>query len=548
MLVELVVQNLLIVASARLSPGQGLTVISGETGAGKSLLLDALDLLLGGRAQGKLVGPAGDATAITAVFAVGEALATAIEAACGVAVADGQVILRRRISDGGRSQAWINDVPVTAAALRAVGDLLVEIHAQHAALRLADPACQLALLDRYADLGAQAAAYADCHRQVLDLETERARLEDGERDSLKELGYLRFQAAEFAALDLQPGELAELEQRVQVLTGAEQYRDLAHQATHVLSEGDRAVSQVLGSLARKLGQAAEPRLSQAADVCRQAVDAVQEAARLCADAAEQVHADPAELARVQERLDVVYELMRKHGDGEGALFDARARIATRITELEGLDDRRACVLAELTAARDLRQQLGTALAAARRAAFAKLAEAVHTELADLGMPKARLSLADQAGEPGPHGVVRQELLVCTNPGLPAGRLGAIASGGEASRLTLALASALADHDHTPVLVFDEVDSGVGGRLGNAIGGKLARLAGDRSVLAITHTPQLAAAAQRHYVVRKQQHSDQTTVTVSEVSGEARQLELADMLGGGSAALGQAKALLGGAKR
>lgn len=548
MLVELAVQNLVIVTGATLAPGAGLTVISGETGAGKSLLLDALDLLLGGRAQAKLVGPAGDATTVTAVFQVSGDLATAVESACGVPPSDGQVIIRRRITDAGRSQAWINDIPVTAAALRAAGDVLVEIHAQHEALRLADPARQLALLDRFGKLTAQADAYAASHRRVLDLDAERLRLEGGERDSLKELDYLRFQAEEFSALNPQAGEVAQLEERVRLLSGAEQYRDLASQAAEALTEGDRSVAQVLGSLARKLSQAAEPRLGEASVACRQAAEAVQEAARLCADAADRLHADPGELARLQERLDAFYELMRKHGDGESALLEARERITARIAELEGLDARRSQVLTDLAAARDERERIGTKLAAARRKAFAKLADAVHAELADLGMPKAVLSLSDEAGDAGPLGLVRQELLVCTNPGLAPGRLGAIASGGEASRLTLALASALAEHDHTPVLVFDEVDSGVGGRLGTAIGAKLARLGRGRSVLAITHTPQLAAAAQRHYVVRKIQQTKRTTATVSEVTGADRQHEIAEMLGGGSAALGQAKSLLAGEAR
>lgn len=546
MLVELSVQNLVIVAAARLAPGGGLTVISGETGAGKSLLLDALDLLLGGRAQGKLVGPAGDSVTATAVFAVEGALAAAVEAAAGVAIADGQVIIRRRVAEGGRSQAWINDVPVTAGALRAVGSLLVEVRQQNEAISLGEPARQLALLDGYGGLDRQAEAYRAVHARASGLEAELAQLDGGERESLKELDWLRFQAEEFAALDPRAGELATLEARQKTLASAGEWQALAAQASEALGEGPRSVVGVCGGFARKLGDAPDPRLAEAAVACGQALEAAREAARLCADALERLQADPGELARIEERLDAYYQLMRKHGDGEAALLAARDQVVARVGELEGLGDRRARVAADLELARRERATLGAALAQARAKAFARFAKAVHAELADLGMPKARLSLGEDAtAAPSPLGTVRQEFLVCTNPGLDAGRINEIASGGEASRLTLAIAVVAAEHDRTPVLVFDEIDSGVGGRLGATIGAKLATLGANRTVLAITHTPQLAAAASRHYVVRKVQNDRRTTATVQELTGAERTAEIADMLGGGSAALGQARSLLAG---
>lgn len=546
MLIELTVQNLVIVAAARLQPGCGLTVISGETGAGKSLLLDALALLLGGRADRDLVGPHGESATVGAVFAVDAHQRRAIETDIGVEAEGDYIVLRRRVTTTGRSQAWINDVPVTIAALRSVGASLVDVRAQNEALRLADVARQLEMLDRFGGLTAQAHAYADTHRQVLQLESDVQRLDSGDRESLRELDYLQYQAEEFATLDPQPGELVQLEARQKLLSSASEYQALAAQVNDALTDGARSINGLLGSFARKLELAPDPELIEAAVACRQAADATQEAANLCRNALDRLEADPGELARIEGRLDAFYQLMRKHGDNEVALLEARARVEQRIGELEGLDDRRAQAQAELTGARTSREQQGLALRDARSEAFARLAKRMHQELADLGMPKARIEL-DTATRAAPteHSFIRQELLIATNPGLPPAPLGNVASGGETSRLMLALTVAAAEHDRTDVLVLDEIDSGVGGRLGAAIGNKLAQLGRDRTVVAITHTPQLAAAANRHYVVRKEQGDTATVTTVTELTGTARRDEIAEMLGGGKAAVAQAKALLSG---
>lgn len=544
MLTELDIRNLVIVERARLVPGQGLTVISGETGAGKSLLLDALALISGGRAQARLVGPKEDATTVVGVFTVDAAHAAAIEAACGVAAQDGQFILRRRITAAGRSQAWINDVPVTVNALTAAAEHLIEIRAQHEALRLARPEHQLRLLDAWARISGEAEAYRAVHRRCLDLAAALDALERGGRDSLKELDFLRFQSREFQALEPRSGELAELEARLTLLTDVVRWRDCASRAVDQLTEGERSVVRQVAGFARQLGEAPDRDLAEAGRQLAQAQELIQDATRTCAAVGERLNGDPAEQARLEERRDAWYDLMRKHGDGEEAILAAWEAVDRRIQELEGLEGRREQLVAELAGVRAERQRLGTALAAARAKAFVRFAKAVEAELAGLGMPKARLALTDVSdAEPGELGTVRQEFLIATNPGLPSGPIGSTVSGGEGARLSLALAVVLADVDNTPVLVFDEVDSGVGGRLGAAIGGRLARLGAERSVLAVTHTPQVAAAAQRHYRVSKRHGRDATMVDVLEITGEKRVDELAEMLGGGAPARTQAKALL-----
>lgn len=549
MLIELVVQNLVIVEQARLAPAEGLTVVSGETGAGKSLLLDAIEMVSGGRAQAQLVGPWADAATVTAVFQVADALSRRIAEACSVPAADGQFLLRRRIGAGGRSQAWINDVPVTVAALKAAASLLVEVHAQNEPLRLGDPAVQLALLDAYGGLEERAAAYRAAHESVLVLTRELAALDGGERESVKELDYLTFQARELDGLQPRRGEFTELEARHALLSSSAEWRTLAEQAVQSLTDDERAVAVVLGRLAKRLAEAPEPNLAEAGRACAQAVECVREAAASCASGLERLVADPGELVRAEERLNAYHELFRKHGEGEDVLFAAWEALSTRIRELSTIGERRERAAAALAETRAERDRLGTELARARKTAFAKLAKDVHAALADLGMPKARISLDEsEAAQPSPLGTVRQELQVQANPGMPAGRLADVASGGEAARIALALAEALAERDPVPVMVFDEVDSGVGGRLGAAIGAKLARLGRGRTVLAVTHTPQLAAAAQRQYLVSKSQDAKRTRVSVAEVSGEERVKEISEMLGGGRAAVDQAKSLLHGARR
>ena len=547
MLRELTVTNLVIVERARLVPSEGLTAITGETGAGKSLLLDALDLIAGGRASAELVGPRGDACEVCADFSVTAARAELIREACGIADSDGSFILRRRLRADGRGQAWINDTPVTVAALRSAAAHLIEIHAQDRARQLAEPGEQLAAIDAHGRIAAQAAAYVAAHHATLDLEAEQRRLAEGDRGSARELEFLRFQRREFDALAAKPGEFAELDARHRLLAGAESWRGLCDEATAALSDDERSAARIASRLARKFADAPSPALREAGSQLTAAAEMLQAAAAACASAAEELNADPGELATVGSRLDAYHELMRKHGGDEAALFAALAEIDGRIGELDGLDGRRAAIDADLATARTARDQLGAALAEARRRAFAPLAKDIHRHLADLGMPKAKVELHEAAAAATALGTVAMELHVQTNPGMPGGPVSAVVSGGESSRLLLALAAALATRSGTPLVVFDEVDTGVGGRLGAAIGGKLARLASGRSVLVVTHTPQVAAAAAAHYVVRKRQGSDRTSVEVERLADGARVGELAEMLGGGAPASAQAKALLAEAK-
>ena len=543
MLIELRVENLVIVRGAVLAPGLGLSVITGETGAGKSLLLDAIDLVSGARTRPDLIGPWGPSAVVTAAIQASPSRQASIESACGVAAVDGQFILRRRI--GAKAQAWINDTPVTVAALRAAADLLIALHAQHEPIRLADPAVQLELLDAFGGFAQVAAAYREVHAACRAAEESLRGIEQGERSSVKELEFLSYQLREIEEFAPKSGELAELEIRHDWLSSADHWRATAARAADELHEGDQALATRAGKLLRRLEGAPDPRLQTAAEALCQAVEFLREAALAAGTAADAIVSDPQALLAIEERINRYQALIRKHGEGEAALLAAWVELAAKVADLSGLDQRRDQLRLDVSRLRSQRDGAGQDLAERRVRAFQGLAKEIHGHLGELAMPKARVDLAQSEAEPTALGTVHQEFQVCTNPGSRAGSIRDIASGGEAARLMLAISAALAAVDDVPVVIYDEVDAGIGGRLGAVVGGKLARMASDRTVLAVTHTPQLAAHGAHHFHVRKHQGDGETQVTVELMHGLKRRDELAEMLGGGLGAVVQADALLQG---
>lgn len=543
MLIELRVENLVIVRSAVLAPGAGLSVITGETGAGKSLLLDAIDLVSGARTRPDLIGPWGPSAVVTAAVQANPRRQGIIESTCGVAAVDGQFILRRRI--GAKSQAWINDTPVTVSALRAAADLLIALHAQHEPIRLADPAVQMELLDAYGNLGELAASYRELHASCRAVEESLRAIEHGERSSVKELDFLTFQLQEIESFAPKSGELAELETRYELLSSADQWRDTAARTADELQEGDQALIPRIGKILRRLDGAPDGRLQMAAESLRQGLEHLREAAVATGAAADAIVGDPQALRAAEERINRYQALIRKHGDGEDSLMAAWRELQVKVVELSGLDQRRDQLRLEATQLRTRRAETGGELARRRSGAFTGLAKEIHGHLGELAMPKARVELIQAETEPTALGTVRQEFQVCTNPGSRAGSIRDVASGGEAARLMLAISAALAEVDDVPVVIYDEVDSGIGGRLGAVVGGKLARMASNRTVIAVTHTPQLAAHGTHHFHVKKHQGDGETQVTVEVMDGMRRRDELAEMLGGGHGAVVQADALLQG---
>lgn len=544
MLLELSIQNIVLVSQARIEPGVGFTVISGETGAGKSLLMESLGLLSGARAAAGLIGPKGPEAVVAAVFSCSKPLAECLSTLTGLSIEAGELVLRRKLS-AGRSQAWIQDAPVSLHALENVWRHLVESRSQDERLAFADPVWQMTVLDRYGKHQALTQEYAEVHAKVEELQTALSRLKNAERGSVRELEQVRWELQAIDELNPQAGEFASLEARHSLLAHAQEWKELSQEVATTLLDGETPLAQTAGQLAKRLSEAPDPRLKRAAEACLEAQELLREAG-LCANAAfEGIGCDGQELQSIANRLNSYQDLLRRFGPTEEELLAQRQSLQNRVEELSNLDTHIAQAQETLVQAQKERKTVGEKLAKVRRAAAKDLIAAVERELSDLGMPRARLSLhEDPAIAPTVHAFLHQEIWIATNPGLPAGPIHQVASGGEASRLLLALSVVLAEVLDLPVMVFDEIDSGVGARLGEVLAEKLCRLARGRSVLAVTHTAQIAARADRHYAVVKQQEETATSVQVLPLEGSARTAEIAAMLGGGALAIEQAQAMMG----
>ncbi len=510
MLDELYVSNLGVIRSARLEPGGGLVVVTGETGAGKTLLLGAIRLLTGTQARLDLVGPFGDEARVEGRFVTGE----------------GEVAVARRMT-AERSRAYLDGQIVSAAALEAATSGLTEIVAQHDQLSLARPRSLRRVLDRLLD--DEGRAVADRYRRAFETlgEAEAAAAAlGGDRTALqRELDVARHQAEEIAAAGFGVGEDEALRHEVRRLRHAEE-----------LGEGIAEVRAALERAADELGDAirAARRLSRLDPDLAALVEELEGAAAQAGEAATRarehhdlVEVDPDRLEAVERRLHLLGELQRRYGPGLDDVLDFAQQAAARAAELEGLITRADQIDEELQRARRGVLELGAELREARRAAGRRLAAEAHTHLTDLGLEASRLEVAVDEAPPGPEGADRPRLLFASDHRLEPGDIGRIASGGELSRLVLAvrLASGLAD---APTLLFDEVDAGVGGATALALGRKLAVVAEQvEQVLVVTHLPQVAAFADHHFVVERTGNE----ATVRRVAGDERVAELTRMLAG-----------------
>jgi DNA repair protein RecN (Recombination protein N) len=537
MLEELHIRGLGVIEDATLRFAPGLTVVTGETGAGKTMLVTALELLLGARADSGLVRAGAAAALAEAVVAPVPA-----EAAAWVDPDDDVLIVSREIPADGRSRARIGGRLAPVSALDEVLGRVVEVHAQHEHVRLQRAEVQRRLLDRYAgEPHARAlAAYRHAHERWRELVVRRDRLAADARERARELDRLRFEVAEIDRAELDAEADEALDREVDRLAHAEELRTAA--ATAAAALGSEGAQEPVGVAVEALRRVAvdDPALDELRERLTGLAAEVTELAPDVRAYGEDVEADPARLAALQERKRLVSGLCRKYGADVASVLGYAEQARDRLTTLErdeaDVDD----LGARVAAAHEAAQELAGQLRAGRRTAAERLAAVVDGHLADLGMPHARTTIAVTALPDGAltaDGGDRVAFLLAPNPGEPARPIAQAASGGERSRMSLAIEVALADVDDAQVLVFDEVDAGIGGATAMAVGEKLARLAvgtgggAARQVLCVTHLAQLAAFADVHHVVEKGLAGGRTVTTARHVADEGRVAELARMLGG-----------------
>ncbi len=549
MLNTLRIKNLALVAELTLELQPGYNAITGETGAGKSILIGALTLVLGERADRTLIRAGADSCTVEAVFEVSglrAPLAGFLEEN-GLEPCDGhQLVLKRTFTAAGANRQFVNGSATTLDKLATIGDWLVDIHGPHDHQSLLHPSRQLAILDAFGGLQEQRSQFAELVRKRVALEDEKAALIVDERTYAQQLDLLRFQAREIAAARLQSGEDDQIQAEHQRSANAAKLLQLSQVALGLLSENETAVLTEAGIVGRTLAEL--HRIDAGAGglmaLHEQATESLRELQTELSRYADKVDVDPARLAELEERINLLQSLKRKYGPTLGDVIAFGEESKRMLQRLESRDAELALLNGELAKLDGELARLGQQLSAKRKNVIPKLSKAASAQLADLGFKQSRLdveiksldiSSLTELGTRNTSGFDTVEFQFAPNPGEPARPLRGIASSGELARVMLALKTVLAAEDEVPVLVFDEVDANVGGETALAVGQKMQQIAAKRQVLCITHLPQVAASADAHFVVSKEVHDGRTISEIALLDRKSRIAELSRMLGGQSVA-------------
>jgi DNA repair protein RecN (Recombination protein N) len=545
MLRELSVQNLALIEDVRVELQPGFCVWTGETGAGKSLLLGALGLLLGERGSADLLRAGADELRVTGRFELETPeLRREVEAVLPAPLEENEVILARRLTRAGRSHAYINDQPAAVSTLKQVGELLVDIHGQRESQSLLQPAYQLQLLDAFGGLEGPRKAYVEQAEIVRRLRRRFAELSAAREQRQRELALIRFEREELDAAVLEPGEIAERARERERLAHAQGLRQFAEQAAAQLYDEDGSVVERLGKLQREAQSwaALDPGLEEVVRRLEATQAEVQEATRTLRKLSEHYEADPERLEAVEQRLQLLKRLETKYRRSVDDLVVYRVGLDEQETRLQKEEDDLGGIQEQLAAEYAKLKAAAAELSKQRKKVAKRLASEAQKQLADLGMAEARLAAELEAvplgddvvqGEVPAWGIDHLELTLAANPGEPALPLRKVASGGELSRTMLALKTVLAGHDRLETLVFDEIDANVGGRLGDVLGQKLDRLGRTHQIICVTHLPQVASYARWHWTVRKARRGGRSVTQIQPLHDGYRLEELASMLRGAS---------------
>jgi len=539
MLVSLRIRNLALIEDLTWELGPGFNTLTGETGAGKSILIDALSLLLGERADKTLIRSGADACSVEAELELADAARlreiNALLEESGAERCEGRaLLLKRAVSATGANRQFINGSPVPLQALKTVGDRLVDVHGPHDHQSLLANDKQAELLDAYGKLGALRDACAAAYRDLRAVEEEKAALDMSEAEREQRLSLLQHQVGEIKSAQLKPGDDERIENEYRAASHSQQIVEQASIITGLLSEAETSVMTQLAQVERALTawQRMDPSISDAEKLNREAIVQLTELLETVRTRAERVDLDPAQLRELEERLNLVQSLKRKYGGSIEAVVACGEKAEGQLAALEGRAEFLATLAKREQAARLALDEVAAKLGQARRKVSKPLAEKISQELRGLGFKKSIFQIAlTSAAQKGPAGGDHVEFIFAPNPGEAERPLRSIASSGEMARVMLAVKTTLAEVDEVPILIFDEVDANVGGETAAQVGKKLRGLGRSHQVLCITHLPQVAAQGTSHFAVEKKVKQNRTITELTRLEGQAREHELARMLGG-----------------
>ncbi len=535
MLQTLIVKNLAIVENIEIEFENGLNVITGETGAGKSIIAGALDLILGERADKNMIRSGEDKCIIETSFRIPDcAGVNNLLEELGVEPCDeGLLLIRRIISSSGTGKNIVNDSPVTLQALKRIGDLLVDMHGPHDHQSLLSKDFQLDLLDAFGHTHDARTRYETIYREVLDLRNKRKELDGDDQHVAQQIDLLSHQVSEIEKAELSVDEEEDLKREHAIAANTQRILELTGGINDALAESDNAVFDNMANvqnMLRELGTMLEDAHEWEKEAASIRVQ-IQELARSVSNCGRNIDTDSSNLQELDDRLALIHSLKRKYGNSIADVLEFFERAKKQLANLSSRGKQIAETDALLEKAIGKLKISGSTLGKERRSAAADLAKAVTKELRDLGFEHGSFNVTVKDAEPGPHGIDDIEFGFAPNVGEPSRPLRAIASSGEISRVMLATKAVLAKHDKIPVLVFDEIDANVGGEMGNAIGKKLSAVAGSHQVLCITHLPQVAVFGRNHMVVSKEVENKRTRTHIRKLAGDDRAEEIARMLGG-----------------